>query len=101
MIDAIHDTVLENRVRAGLSLAKKLTTYEKTNSIVIGIPHGGMVVAAAIASDLHLPLEVLPCRRIKHPADSNKNVGAVCLTEVFMHDSYDCIPQDLIAHQIA
>lgn len=99
-MECIQNTALQNREEAGLILGKKLKAYEKTNSVVIGIPCSGVCVAATIANYLTLPLEVMPCQRIKHPANDNKNLGSVSLTEVFLPNSVEDIPQDFIAHQI-
>lgn len=92
--------LLEGREEAGRLLSKKLEGYKNTNSIVVGIPHGGVCVAAAVAEALALPLEVVACRRIKHPADSKKSVGSVGATDVFIHDCSASIPQDYVWHQI-
>lgn len=101
MTESIPNTLLQSREEAGMILGKKLKEYEKTDAVVIGIPHSGVCVAAAIASYLSLPLEVVPCKRIKHPANESKNLGSVSLTEVFLPDCCDAIPQDFITHQIA
>ena len=101
MTEYVQDTLLHSREEAGLILGRKLHEYENTNSVVIGIPHSGVCVAAAIAKYLSLPLEVMPSQRIKHPANSNKNLGSVSLTEVFLHDNTDQVPLDFVAHQIA
>jgi len=100
-MESIQDTLLQSREEAGLILGQKLQEYGKTSSVVIGIPHSGVCVAASVAKYLSLPLEVMPCQRIKHPADDRKNLGSVSLTEVFLYDNSDCVPQDFIAHQIA
>ncbi|MBI1767186.1 MAG: hypothetical protein HYR67_02285 [Bacteroidetes bacterium] len=101
MTESIQDTLLQNREEAGLILGRKLKEYEKTNAVVIGIPRSGVIVAAAIANYLTLPLEIMPCQRIKHPANDNKNLGSVSLTEAFLPDCIECIPRDFVAHQIA
>lgn len=101
MTEYIQDTLLQSREEAGQILGRKLHEYEKTNTVVIGIPCGGVCVAAAIAKCLSLPLEVMPSQRIKHPANDNKNLGSVSLTEVFLYDDTDQVPQDFVARQIA
>jgi len=48
-----------NRAEAGLSLAGKLAAYSGCHDvIVLGLPRGGVPVAAAVASALKLPLDV-------------------------------------------
>ena len=88
------------RKEAGLLLSRRLMEYRNSNSIVVGIPHGGVCVASAIAQALSLPLEVMPCRKIKDPGDSLHDIGSVSAHEVFVHDCARTIPQDYINHQI-
>jgi predicted phosphoribosyltransferase len=99
-MQAVMSALLQDREQAGRLLSQKLDSY-RNNAVVVGIPHGGVCVAFAIAEALSLSLEVLPCRRIKHPADSNKAIGSVSVSEAFIHDFSQCIPQDYIYHQIA
>lgn len=100
MVEYAQETLLQSREEAGLILGRKLRQYEKTNTVVVGIPHSGVCVAAAIAKYLSLPLEVMPSQRIKHPANDNKNLGSVSLTEVFLYDNIGQVPQDFVARQI-
>lgn len=93
--------ILQNREEAGRLLAEKLTDYKNTNAIVIGIPHGGVCVASVISKALSLPLKVLPCLKVKHPSDHEKNIGSVSINNVCIHDCAYDIPQDYIYHQVA
>lgn len=93
-------TLLESREEAGGILSKKLEGLRNTNAIVVGVSHGGVCVAAAIAENLALPLEVIACRKIRHPANSKKSIGSVGATDVFIHDCSASIPQDYVWHQI-
>lgn len=94
-------TRLENREQAGLLLSRKLKRYENTDAVILGIPRGGVCVAAVIARQLALPLQILPCRRIKHPSDEARCLGCVCLDEVFTPDLTYGIPQNYISRQVA
>lgn len=50
----------QDRVDAGKQLALLLQSYqEKPNTIIFGIPRGGVPIADEIAIALHLPLDVL------------------------------------------
>ncbi len=93
-------SLLENREQAGYLLSRRLKRYKNTNTVVLGIPHGGVSVAAVIARQLGLPLEILLCRRIKHPSDEKKCLGSVCQDEVFIADLTFSIPQNYISHQV-
>jgi hypothetical protein len=51
--------IFRDRVDAGERLAAALQRYrDQESTVVLGIPRGGVVVAEAIAVDLHLPLSV-------------------------------------------
>ena len=61
-------TGFENRTAAGRQLAKALMRYRgRTNTVVVGLPRGGVITAAAVAEDLDLPLDVLVVRNLGAP----------------------------------
>jgi len=59
--------VFKDRKEAGCLLAQKLSGYKDVNGIVLGIPSGGVPVAAEIAKALGLPLDVIIVRKIQLP----------------------------------
>lgn len=95
------EILIRNREHAGELLSRQLRNYQKDNAVVVGIPHGGVYVASAIAENLGLPLEIMPCRKIKHPTEKNRNIGSVSYTEACIHDCPFDVPQDYIYHQMA
>jgi putative phosphoribosyl transferase len=99
-MELVEYTVMQNREQAGKMLSTKLNIYKNDNAIVVGIPRGGVCVAAAIAESLELPLEVMSCRKIKHPADSTRTIGSVSINETAIHDCTYDIPQDYLCHQV-
>jgi putative phosphoribosyl transferase len=60
--------VFRNRPHAGEVLAEMLSSYGKTEAIVLAIPAGGVPVAAAIAERLHIPLDVAVVSKIALPS---------------------------------
>lgn len=90
-----------DRELAGRLLGNKLESLVDSNSVVFGIPPGGACVAAEISEMFSLPLEVISCRQMKHPADPARAIGSVSVKDVLIHDCSHSIPQDYIAHQIA
>ncbi|MBL6448767.1 hypothetical protein JMN32_20815 [Fulvivirga sp. 29W222] len=100
-MEGYTEILIRDREHAGELLCRKLNTYQKDNAVVVGIPHGGVCVASIIAKKLKLPLEVMPCRKIKHPTDKGKVIGSVCYTEACIHDCPFDVPQDYIYHQMA
>lgn len=94
-----HEAIFQNRKHAAFLLGERLMEYQDTDAVVIAISGGGIHIGSYLAQLLHLPLEVIPSKKIKHPADSNKTIGAVCAETVVFHDDNN-IPQDYIYHQI-
>lgn len=70
-----------DRKDAGLQLAKKLISYKNhPNTIVLGLPRGGVVTAAEIAKQLQLPLDIICARKIGAPNNPELAIGAVTET---------------------
>jgi putative phosphoribosyl transferase len=66
-----------NRLDAGHRLAQKLASYKNTQTIVVGLARGGVVVASALASQLSLPVDVLVVKKIAAPGNSEFAIGAL------------------------
>ena len=58
-------------------LAEVLTSLVSPPALVLGIPRGGVVVAARVASRLGVPLDVVVARKIGAPGNPELAVGAV------------------------
>jgi len=70
--------MFRDRVEAGRQLADRLSDYRNdARAIVLGVPRGGVVVAAEVARALGLPLDVLVVRKIGAPGNPEFAVGAV------------------------
>lgn len=70
--------MFEDRVNAGRRLAEALLEYRDVpNAIVLGIPRGGVVVAAEVASQLGLPLDIAVAAKVGAPGNPEYAVGAV------------------------
>lgn len=85
--------VFRNRVEAGKLLAEQLIRYKgDPTAVVLGIPRGGVVVAAEVAKALGLPLDVVVVRKIGAPGNAELALGAIdSRGNTFLHD-------DLVAH---
>ncbi len=67
-----------DRVDAGVRLARALGAYANDETaIVLGVPRGGVIVAAEVARALHLPLDVVVASKIGAPENPEFAVGAV------------------------
>lgn len=68
----------QDRVSAGIQLADALKEYaDMKNCCVIGLPRGGVIVAAEIARKLSLPLDILAPRKVGAPHNPELALGAV------------------------
>ena len=67
-----------DRHDAGRALARHLTTYANRHDvIVLGLPRGGVPVAAKIARALAAPLDVFLVRKLGVPGQPESAMGAV------------------------
>jgi putative phosphoribosyl transferase len=66
-----------DRVEAGERLAAALLERVHGPAIILGIPRGGVIVAAAVARRLRAPLDVVVPRKVGAPGNPELAVGAV------------------------
>jgi predicted phosphoribosyltransferase len=66
-----------DRTHAGQVLARGLEPWRADQPIVLGIPRGGVVVAAAIADELGGELDVVVVRKVGAPHQPELAIGAV------------------------
>ena len=72
------ESKFQNRAEAGRQLAEKLTAYRgQRDAIVLGLPRGGVPVAAAVARQLGLPLDVFVVRKLGVPGFEELAMGAI------------------------
>lgn len=70
--------LFKDRNDAGYQLSQKLLKYqEDPKAIVIGLPRGGVVVAAEVAKILGLPLDIIVPRKIGAPGNPEFALGAL------------------------
>ena len=66
-----------DRVDAGRQLARALLHHRGTEALVLGLPRGGVPVAAEIARGLGAPLDVVVVRKLGVPGQPELAMGAV------------------------
>lgn len=66
-----------DRHAAGLLLLEKLSRYRGSDTVILGLARGGVVVASAIASGLEVSPEVLVVKKIPAPGESELALGAL------------------------
>jgi putative phosphoribosyl transferase len=74
---SICTMVFASRADAGERLGRRLKEQNVQADLVLGLPRGGVVVAAAVANVLRSPLDVLVVRKIGHPLHREFAVGAL------------------------
>lgn len=71
-------SAFENRVDAGRQLARALSHYaERPDVLVLGLPRGGVPVAAEVADALDADLDVLIVRKLGYPGQEELAAGAI------------------------
>jgi putative phosphoribosyl transferase len=70
--------VFADRTAAGSALAVALTAYrDRADVLVLGLPRGGVPVAAEIADALHAPLDAVIVRKLGAPGQPELAIGAI------------------------
>jgi putative phosphoribosyl transferase len=79
--------IFASRQEAGERLGVFLRDRGIAADLVLGLPRGGVVVAAGVAHELKLPLDVLVVRKIGHPLQPEFAVGALAEPDsVFLNE---------------
>jgi putative phosphoribosyl transferase len=74
----IHFIRLRDRHTAGTLLAQSLMPYaNRSDVVVLGLPRGGVLVAAAVAAALRAPLDILTVRKLGAPRRRELAIGAI------------------------
>lgn len=74
------DGKFPDRLAAGRELARHLARYRGSDSVVLGLARGGVIVGAAAAEALDLPLLALVVRKLGAPQNPELAIGAVSET---------------------
>jgi putative phosphoribosyl transferase len=74
----VGDRVFADRGEAGRLLAEGLAKYAgREDVVVLGLPRGGVPVAAEVARGLRAPLDVLVVRKLGAPGQEELAIGAI------------------------
>ncbi|WP_305094450.1 phosphoribosyltransferase [Prescottella sp. R16] len=66
-----------SRAEAGRALANSLTHLNDSNTVVLGLPRGGVPVAYEVARALDAPLDIVPVRKLGLPTQPELAMGAI------------------------
>ncbi len=69
--------LFRDRIDAGAQLAEHLDAYRGRSALVLGIPRGGVPVAAEVARRLDADLDVVVARKLGAPRSRELAIGAV------------------------
>lgn len=93
-------THVKTAEQAGNLLAQKLWRVMDMDAIVVAVTPAAMPLTVSLARVLHLPVEALPSRVVRDPADAAKVIGSVTVDAVSCLDDLHDIPRDYVAHQL-
>ena len=79
--------VFASREAAGQLLGRSLREHGTCADLALGLPRGGVVVAAEVAHVLQIPLDVLIVRKIGHPGHREFALGAMAERDVVILDT--------------
>jgi len=79
-----------DRADAGRLLSRELDRFTDAGALILGIPRGGVVVAAEVARLLGADLDVILSRKLSAPDEPELAIGAVA-------ESGDCVIQEQVA----
>nr|WP_298373402.1 phosphoribosyltransferase family protein [uncultured Halomonas sp.] len=75
-----------NRRAAGRALARRLLAYAIDETLILGLPRGGVPVAAEIARELKASLDVMVVRKLGVPGHEEFAMGAIASGDVTVLD---------------
>lgn len=75
--DPPGNTRFADRRDAGRQLAERLLPLAGEDPVVVGLPRGGVPVAAEVAAALDAPLEILAVRKLGAPHNPEYGIGAI------------------------
>ena len=74
-----------DRREAGRALGERLAAEPRENAVVLGLPRGGAVVAAAAAAVLGAPVDLLLVRKLGLPGQPELAMGAIAGSGEVVH----------------
>src|SRR2546428_6761499 len=78
--------IFASREEAGCRLGHHLQDSRVAADLVLGLPRGGLLVAAEVAALLQKPLDALVVRKIGHPRHREFAVGSLAEPDIVVMD---------------
>ena len=80
--------IFRDRREAGRLLAYELGDYRNKDVVVMGIPRGGIIVAAELAQGLNATLDIVISRKLRTPGQEELAMGSISENgKVFFNDN--------------
>ena len=67
--------MFKDRLEVALMLKDKLKKYSHSNSFVLAVPRGGVLIVHVIAKKLELYLNIILSKKIVHPNNKENSIG--------------------------
>ena len=85
----------KDRADAAQQLLKVIPSVDSSNTVVLGIPRGGVPVAAQVARSLKAPMDLMLVRKLASPENPEYALGAVSLDRVWIEEPFNGKKTDL------
>lgn len=85
--------LFQNRLDAARQMLPLLEEYKGSDAVLLAIPRGGVPIAAYLATELNLPMDVLWVKKIGHQLNSQVAIGAVSLEGHVVDMDYNIDPR--------
>lgn len=89
-----------SRQDAGKKLGHLMLEEGVEVDTVVGLPRGGVIVAAEVARLLHKPLDVLAVRKIGHPLHREFAIGALAEGDIVLLDEHHVASNETLRVQV-
>jgi putative phosphoribosyl transferase len=83
-----RENIFENRLEAGRLLGRELSNKFRLteNTVVLGVPRGGLVVARGVSGILEAPLDIVLAGKLSAPDEPEFAIGAITADGSFFLD---------------
>ena len=94
--------MFKSRISAAEGLLEQLSAYkDMKNAVIVAIPRGALPMGELLATELHLPLDVVLSKKIGAPNNKELAIGAISLDSISIHAAYaPLISDEYIATEV-
>lgn len=85
-----------NRKDAGRQLSRALRRFEGSDTVVLALPRGGIVLGAEVARELEAPLGLVLVRKLGHPDYPEYAIGAIVEGEAPIYNENEVAALDAV-----